>query len=99
MAKKETSPSEDYLKGYSEGAYDAYEALRKELVRLTNSFGDVWATYYHGKITPERQKVSDQLSLVVDALTVLDDMMQEAIEDVTYENMKRQNEQTDTSGY
>jgi len=99
MAKKDNTPSEEYLRGYSDGVYDAYDRLRKELVRLTNSFGDVWATYYHGKITPERQKVSDQLALVSDALTTLDDMMQEAIEDVTYDNMKRQDEQTDTSGY
>ena len=66
--------------GVVKGMYLLDSAYHKELRRLMQSFGDVWASYYQGTITPERQKISDQMSLVVNALETLEDMLAETYE-------------------
>ena len=66
--------------GVVKGMYLLDAAYHKDLRRLMQSFGDVWASYHLGTITPERQKISDQMSLVVNALETLEDMLAETYE-------------------
>ena len=83
MSKKKESDEFDeadfakFNAGVLKGMYLLDAAYHQELRRLMQSFGDVWASYYQGKITPERQRVSEQKSLVVSALETLEDMLAE----------------------
>lgn len=66
--------------GFLRGMEFLDTAHHKALRRLMQSFSDVWASYHLGTITPERQRVSEQMSLVVNALETLEDMFTDAHE-------------------
>jgi len=51
------------------------QAYSEEVGRLKNSFEDVWAVFYSGRITPEKQRIADQMAVVSEALATLVDTL------------------------
>ena len=70
---KDRKNNPEYKNGFNEGLTTALN----EVSRIKNSFGDVWVVYSSGLRTPEKQKVSEQMSLIVDALESLEEMISE----------------------
>jgi hypothetical protein len=45
--------------------------------RMKQSLGDVWASTYLGKITPEKQALAEKLEFAVNVIETMEDMVEE----------------------
>jgi hypothetical protein len=56
------------------------EAYSEEVKSLKSSFEDVWAVFYSGNITPEKQRIADQMAIVSESLATLVDVLADSYE-------------------
>ena len=50
---------------------------REVASRMKQSLGDVWASTYLGKITPEKRALAEKLEFAMDVIETMQDMVEE----------------------
>ena len=83
-----------FQNGRFKGMAECHDIVWDLLNRFSQSASDIWSVYYNGKLTPEKNRIAQEMTLISDFVETLRDSFQDHY-DMKIDRLKAETEETD----